>query len=115
MKKRDEVQFGETVSGTTKCGTIKITINEDKDGNIDEIFFKLGGTGSCSGDWTPRLGKCFTWALRNGLDAKRLLKWLEPPYPCMGAQSHEPSCFEVVSKVLKKYLKDKKAEDGAQK
>lgn len=113
--KRPDVLYGETVSVKTKCGTIKITMNENKDGELDEIIFTLGGTGSCSGDWTPRLGKCFTWALRNGLDTKRLLKWFAPPYPCVGAQSHEPSCFEVAHNVLKKYIKEKKDQDGTQK
>jgi ribonucleoside-diphosphate reductase alpha chain len=106
-KERPGVLKGYTYKQTTGCGDIYITINEDEDGNVFEIFNMIGKAGGCSASQCEAIGRLISLACRSGQKPEEIVKQL------IGISCHRPigfgenkilSCADAIAKSLKKHI-----------
>jgi len=99
---------GKTFKMPTGCGSLYITINE-YDGDVFEVFAKLGKAGGCSACQTEALTRCISVGLRSGVDLEEYYRTLKEIH-CSSATFHEGeqimSCPDAIAKVLKSYVKE---------
>jgi ribonucleoside-diphosphate reductase alpha chain len=105
-RKRPRVIKGTTRQMKTGCGTIYITINEDKDGNIFELFTSMGKAGGCAASQAEAIGRLISLALRSNIDPDELIKQLK------GVRCHQPmwepggqilSCSDAIAKAIEQF------------
>jgi len=105
-RKRPEVLKGTTRLVKTGCGNIYVTITEDDDGNIFELFTSMGKAGGCASSQSEAIGRLISLALRSGIDPQEIVKQLK------GVRCHQPvwhsggqvlSCSDAIAKALEKY------------
>jgi ribonucleoside-diphosphate reductase alpha chain len=105
-RKRPEVIKGSTRHMLTGCGNIYITINEDDEGNIFELFTSMGKAGGCASSQSEAIGRLISLALRSNIDPDEIVKQLK------GVRCHLPSwqaggqilsCSDGIAKALEKY------------
>jgi len=106
-KNRPKILNGSTIQLETGCGKIYITINEDEDGNVFEVFNSIGKAGGCSACQSESIGKLISLAFRSGQSPESIIKQL------IGISCHRPfgfgdntilSCSDAIAKALKKYI-----------
>jgi len=107
-KERPNVLKGYTYQFTTGCGDIYITINEDEDGNVFEIFNTIGKAGGCSSSQCEAIGRLISLACRSGQKPEEIVKQL------IGISCHRPigfgenkvlSCADAIAQCIKKHIK----------
>ncbi|MBI5056146.1 MAG: vitamin B12-dependent ribonucleotide reductase [Nitrospirae bacterium] len=112
-KKRPEVITGTTRLMKTGCGNLYVTINEDEEGNLFELFTQMGKAGGCASSQAEAIGRLVSLALRSNIEPEELVKNLK------GISCHSPawanggkisSCSDAISKAIERY-----AERGAKK
>ncbi|RJQ46252.1 MAG: vitamin B12-dependent ribonucleotide reductase [Nitrospiraceae bacterium] len=112
-KKRPEVIKGTTRLMKTGCGNLYVTINEDEEGNLFELFTQMGKAGGCAASQAEAIGRLVSLALRSNIEPEELAKQLK------GISCHSPawanggkisSCSDAISKAIEKY-----AERGSKK
>jgi len=105
-RKRPEVIRGTTRRMRTGCGNLYITINEDEDGNIFELFTHMGKAGGCAASQAEAIGRLISLALRSNIEPIEIQKQLR------GISCHSPawdnggkisSCSDAISKALERY------------
>lgn len=105
---------GTTIKMNTGCGHIYVTVNEHN-GNVFEVFAKLGKAGGCSACQTEALTRCMSVGLRAGVELEEYFKTLTGIH-CSSATVSEGeqilSCPDAIAKVLKTYLKKEEDTDG---
>ena len=109
-KNRPKKLNGVTYQMTTGCGNIYITLNEDENGNIFEVFNSIGKAGGCAACQSESIGKLISLAFRSGQTPEPIIKQL------IGISCHRPagfgdnqilSCSDAIAKALKSYLEEK--------
>jgi ribonucleoside-diphosphate reductase alpha chain len=114
-KKRPEVIKGTTRAMKTGCGKLYITINEDEDGNIFELFTQMGKAGGCAASQAEAIGRLISLALRSNIEPIEIEKQLK------GISCHSPSwetggkissCSDAISKALERYKQVGDKENG---
>ncbi len=112
-KKRPEVITGTTRLMKTGCGNLYVTINEDENGNLFELFTQMGKAGGCASSQAEAIGRLISLALRSNIESEELVKQLK------GISCHSPawanggkisSCSDAISKAIERY-----AERGSRK
>jgi len=105
-RKRPEVIRGTTRRMRTGCGNLYITINEDENGNIFELFTHMGKAGGCAASQAEAIGRLISLALRSNIEPIEIQKQLR------GISCHSPawdnggkisSCSDAISKALERY------------
>ena len=105
-KKRPEVIKGTTRLMKTGCGNLYVTINEDEDGNLFELFTQMGKAGGCASSQAEAIGRLVSLALRSNIEPEELIKHLK------GISCHSPawanggkisSCSDAISKSIERY------------
>ncbi len=105
-KKRPEVIKGTTRLMKTGCGNLYVTINEDEDGNLFELFTQMGKAGGCASSQAEAIGRLVSLALRSNIEPEELVKHLK------GISCHSPawanggkisSCSDAISKSIERY------------
>ncbi|GAB4389343.1 MAG: vitamin B12-dependent ribonucleotide reductase [Thermodesulfovibrionales bacterium] len=105
-RSRPEFIKGGTRHMHTGCGNIYITINEDEEGNIFELFTSMGKAGGCASSQSEAIGRLISLALRSNIDPEEIVKQLK------GVRCHQPSwqaggqilsCSDAIAKALEKY------------
>lgn len=105
-RKRPEVIEGTTRLMKTGCGHLYVTINEDKDGNLFELFTHMGKAGGCAASQAEAIGRLVSLALRSNIEPVEIVKQLR------GISCHSPawtnggkilSCSDAIAKSLEKY------------
>lgn len=105
-KKRPEVIKGTTRLMKTGCGNLYVTINEDEDGNLFELFTQMGKAGGCASSQAEAIGRLVSLALRSNIEPEELVKNLK------GISCHSPawanggkisSCSDAISKAIERY------------
>jgi ribonucleoside-diphosphate reductase alpha chain len=90
----------------TGCGKLYVTINL-KDGNLFEIFAKLGKSGGCSACTTEALTRAISIGLRAGVDPDEYFNTLVH-ISCQSQTFDEGvkicSCPDAIAQVIKGYL-----------
>jgi ribonucleoside-diphosphate reductase alpha chain len=101
---RDKVLKGATYRMRTGCGSLYITINEDKEGIPIEVFVRLGKAGGCASCQSEVLGRLITLGLKAGVSLEEIVHQL------LGVGCHMPngfgqekvlSCADAVARCLR--------------
>jgi len=102
-RERPEVINGSTRMVNTGCGKLYVTVNEDADGNVFELFTSMGKAGGCASSQSEALGRMISLALRSDIEKEEIVKHLK------GISCHQPawgtggkilSCADAVAKSL---------------
>ena len=106
-RKRPENIKGETRGMKTGCGNIYITVNEDENGQVFELFTHMGKAGGCAASQAEAIGRLVSLALRSNIEPEVIISQLK------GITCHEQtwanggkitSCSDAIAKALEKYL-----------
>jgi len=109
-KARRDVIHGSTWKIRTGCGNLYVTVNEDEDGNLFEIFNQIGKAGGCAASQSEAIGRLVSLALRSGVDPGDIIRQLK------GISCHTPvwyregkilSCSDAVAKAIEWHLNEK--------
>lgn len=105
-KKRPEVIRGSTRFMKTGCGNLYVTINEDENGHLFELFTSMGKAGGCASSQAEAIGRLVSMAFRANIDPSEVVKQLK------GISCHQPawsnggkihSCSDAIAKAMEKY------------
>ena len=106
-RKRPDAIIGETRTMNTGCGTIYVTVNEDENGQLFELFTHMGKAGGCASSQAEAIGRLVSLALRSNIEPDVIIKQLK------GITCHNQtwanggkitSCSDAIAKALEKYL-----------
>jgi len=106
-RKRPEVIKGTTRLMKTGCGNLYVTINEDAEGNLFELFTQMGKAGGCASSQAEAIGRLVSLALRGNIEPIEIEKQLR------GISCHSPawanggkiaSCSDAISKAVERYM-----------
>ena len=106
-RKRPETIKGETRGMKTGCGNIYITVNEDENGQLFELFTHMGKAGGCAASQAEAIGRLVSLALRSNIEPEEVINQLK------GITCHEQtwtsggkitSCSDAIAKALEHYL-----------
>jgi ribonucleoside-diphosphate reductase alpha chain len=102
-RKRPDIMRGTTRLVKTGCGRLYVTINEDAEGNVFELFTSMGKAGGCASSQAEALGRLISLALRSSIGKDEIVKQLK------GISCHQPSwhssgrilsCADAIAKAL---------------
>lgn len=114
-KNRPEVIIGTTRLMNTGCGNLYVTINQNSNGDLFELFTHMGKAGGCASSQAEAIGRLVSLALRSNIDPAEVMKQLR------GISCHSPawtnggkisSCSDAISKALERYAQIDKKEGG---
>ncbi|HXX56426.1 MAG TPA: vitamin B12-dependent ribonucleotide reductase [Thermodesulfovibrionales bacterium] len=105
-KKRPEMIRGSTRLMKTGCGNLYVTINEDEQGHLFELFTSMGKAGGCASSQAEAIGRLVSLAFRSDIDPTEVIKQLK------GISCHQPtwcdggkilSCSDAIARAVEKY------------
>lgn len=105
-QKRPEIIRGTTRHLKTGCGHLYVTVNEDEDGNLFELFTHMGKAGGCASSQAEAIGRLVSLAFRSNIEPVEIMKQLK------GISCHSPtwasggkisSCSDAISKAIERY------------
>ncbi len=108
-KKRPDLTVGATRKLITGCGNLYVTINQDENGEIFEVFNQIGKAGGCANSQAEAIGRLTSLALRSGVHSKEIIKELR------GISCHRPfgfgpnrvlSCADAIGKAIGQQIKE---------
>jgi len=114
-RERPEVVRGTTRLIKTGCGHLYVTINEDEEGNLFELFTHMGKAGGCPASQAEAIGRLVSLALRSNVEPVEIVKQL------IGISCHSPSwtdkgkilsCSDAIAKAIDRYLHIKGKDNG---
>jgi len=115
-KERQEVTHGSTRKIRTGCGNLYVTVNEDEEGNLFEIFNQIGKAGGCAASQSEAIGRLVSLAFRSGVEPDRVirqLKGISCHVPVWHQQGKILSCSDAIGKAIEWHLQMKKADREA--
>ena len=108
---RQDVIHGSTRKIRTGCGNLYVTVNEDGEGNLFEIFNQIGKAGGCAASQSEAIGRLVSLAFRSGIepeDVIRQLKGISCHMPVWYQKGRIFSCSDAIAKAIEWHLKEKK-------
>jgi len=106
-RKRPNVINGSTRLMMTGCGNLYVTINEDEEGHLFELFTSMGKAGGCAASQSEAIGRLVSLAFRSNIEPDEVIKQLKG----ISCHSHVwieggkiTSCSDAIAKSLEKYL-----------
>jgi len=106
-QKRPEVINGSTRLMNTGCGNLYVTINQDGEGHLFELFTSMGKAGGCAASQSEAIGRLVSLAFRSNIEPDEVIKQLKG----ISCHSHVwveggkiTSCSDAIAKSLEKYL-----------
>jgi ribonucleoside-diphosphate reductase alpha chain len=114
-RKRPEVIKGNTRLMKTGCGHLYVTINEDENGNLFELFTHMGKAGGCAASQAEAIGRLVSLAFRSNIELIEVVKQLK------GISCHSPiwvnggkisSCSDAIAKAIEGYAQISVKGDG---
>jgi ribonucleoside-diphosphate reductase alpha chain len=105
-RKRPDVIKGSTRFMKTGCGNLYVTINQDEEGHLFELFTSMGKAGGCAASQSEAIGRLVSLAFRSNIAPEEVIKQLK------GISCHEPtwhssgkilSCSDAIAKALEHY------------
>jgi ribonucleoside-diphosphate reductase alpha chain len=106
-KERQEVTQGSTRKIRTGCGNLYVTVNEDEEGNLFEIFNQIGKAGGCAASQSEAIGRLVSLAFRAGVEPEvviRQLKGISCHMPVWHQQGKILSCADAIGKAVEWHL-----------
>ena len=105
-KRRPEVLKGTVRLVRTGCGNVYVTITEDEEGHLFELFTSMGKAGGCASSQAEAIGRLISLALRSNIDPHEIvtqLKGVRCNQPVWHAGGQVLSCSDAIAKALEKY------------
>jgi ribonucleoside-diphosphate reductase alpha chain len=105
-RKRPEVLKGTVRLVKTGCGNVYVTITEDEEGHLFELFTSMGKAGGCAASQAEAIGRLISLALRSNIDPQEIvnqLKGVRCNQPVWHAGGAILSCSDAIAKALEKY------------
>ncbi len=105
-RKRPDVIVGTTRLLKTGCGHLYVTVNEDANGNLFELFTHMGKAGGCAASQAEAIGRLISLAFRSNIEPDEIIKQLK------GITCHSPtwsnggkisSCSDALSQSIERY------------
>ena len=105
-RKRPDVIKGSTRFIKTGCGNVYVTINEDENGHLFELFTSMGKAGGCAASQSEAIGRLVSLAFRSNIAPEEVIMQLK------GISCHSPtwhdggrilSCSDAIARALEKY------------
>jgi ribonucleoside-diphosphate reductase alpha chain len=109
-KAREDVIHGSTRKIRTGCGNLYVTVNEDDEGKLFEIFNQIGKAGGCAASQSEAIGRLVSLAFRSGIepeDIVRQLKGISCHTPVWYREGKILSCSDAVARAIEWHLQDK--------
>jgi len=109
-KAREDVIHGSTRKIRTGCGNLYVTVNEDEEGKLFEIFNQIGKAGGCAASQSEAIGRLVSLAFRSGIepeDIVRQLKGISCHTPVWYREGKVLSCSDAVAKAIEWHLQEK--------
>lgn len=106
-KERPAILIGKTIEKTTGCGKMYVTINQDTEGKVFEVFTSIGKAGGCAQSQAEAIGRLISLNLRSGVEPEFIIRQLK------GISCHTPhgfgsqrilSCADAVGKALEEAI-----------
>ncbi len=116
-KAREDVIHGSTRKIRTGCGNLYVTVNEDEDGKLFEIFNQIGKAGGCAASQSEAIGRLVSLAFRSGIepeDIVRQLKGISCHTPVWYREGKILSCSDAMAKAIEWHLQDKEKRPKAE-
>ena len=114
-RKRPDVINGATRLMKTGCGNLYVTINEDEEGHLFELFTSMGKAGGCAASQSEAIGRLVSLAFRSNIEPDEVMRQLKG----ISCHSHVwveggkiTSCSDAIAKALERYLKIGNNGDG---
>ena len=114
-RKRPEVINGSTRLMKTGCGNLYVTINEDEEGHLFELFTSMGKAGGCAASQSEAIGRLVSLAFRSNIEPDEVMRQLKG----ISCHSHVwveggkiTSCSDAIAKSLERYLQKGNNGDG---
>lgn len=95
---------GSTYEINSACGPIYITCN-DKDGELFEVFARLGKAGGCGSLTSEGFGMLISIGLRSGTKPADLVKSMRG-MNCHKSSEGVPSCLDAIAQAIKEHCDD---------
>ncbi|MEE9524163.1 MAG: TSCPD domain-containing protein, partial [Thermodesulfovibrionales bacterium] len=114
-RKRPDVINGTTRLMKTGCGNLYVTINEDGDGNLFELFTQMGKAGGCAASQSEAIGRLISLALRSDIEPveiEKQLRGISCHTPAWASGGKIASCSDALSKSLERYLEQGNKSNG---
>ena len=108
-RNRPKMLYGRTYQMTTGCGPMYVTINEDENHQLFEIFNTVGKAGGCAASQCEAIGRLVSLAWRSGMRPEPIVKEL------IGISCHKPagfgenrvtSCADAIARALRQLLEE---------
>jgi ribonucleoside-diphosphate reductase alpha chain len=105
-RKRPDLIRGSTRLTKTGCGNLYVTINEDGEGHLFELFTSMGKAGGCAASQSEAIGRLVSLAFRSNIEPSEVINQLK------GISCHSPiwhdggrilSCSDAIARALEKY------------
>ena len=104
---RQDVIHGSTRKVRTGCGNLYVTVNEDEEGNVFEIFNQIGKAGGCAASQSEAIGRLVSLAFRSGVtpvEIVRQLKGISCHTPVWYREGKILSCADAIAKAIEWHL-----------
>ena len=108
---RQDTIHGSTRKIRTGCGNLYVTVNEDVDGRLFEIFNQIGKAGGCAASQSEAIGRLVSLAFRSNIepvDVVRQLKGISCHMPVWYQEGKILSCADAIGKAIEWHLLGKK-------
>ena len=106
-RKRPDVIKGTTRLMKTGCGNLYVTINEDAEGNLFELFTQMGKAGGCASSQAEAIGRLVSLAFRSNIEPieiEKQLRGISCHSPAWAAGGKIASCSDAISKAIERYI-----------
>ncbi len=113
---RRDVIHGSTWKIRTGCGNIYVTVNEDEDGHLFEIFNQIGKAGGCAASQSEALGRLVSLAFRSSIEPEdiiRQLKGISCHMPVWHQNGKVLSCSDAVAKAIEWHIQKMRTQRGS--
>lgn len=104
---RRDVIHGSTWKIRTGCGNIYVTVNEDGEGRLFEIFNQIGKAGGCAASQSEAIGRLVSLAFRSSIEPEdiiRQLKGISCHMPVWHQNGKVLSCSDAVAKAIEWHI-----------
>jgi ribonucleoside-diphosphate reductase alpha chain len=114
-RKRPEVIRGTTRLMETGCGHLYVTLNEDEDGNLFELFTHMGKAGGCASSQAEAIGRLVSLAFRSNIEPHEIttqLRGISCHNPTWASGGKISSCSDALSKAIERYAQITDGDNG---
>ncbi len=110
---RRDVIHGSTWKIRTGCGNLYVTVNEDEDGQLFEIFNQIGKAGGCAASQSEAIGRLVSLAFRSSIEPEdiiRQLKGISCHMPVWHQSGKVLSCSDAMAKAIEWHIQKMRAQ-----